>query len=116
MTLKSTDSFYLQKPEPLKSFHLAMRDIILKFDPGMTEQWKYYMPCFCYKGKMFCFLWQNKKTGQPYISIVEGGKIDHPLLLKEKRSRMKIMMLDPDKDIPVKTIYSIFKMALKFYK
>ena len=49
---------------------------------------------------MFCYLWVNKKTHQPYIGIVEGRKIEHPLLIIEKRSRMKIMLLDAEARYP----------------
>jgi Domain of unknown function (DU1801) len=113
--LREIDNYYLQKQEPVKSCLLALRNIILQYDPAIAEAWKYGMPFFCYKGKMFCYLWRNKKTGQPYIGIVEGRNIEHPALIMEKRARMKIMMIDPDKDIPVKAIYSILKMAMKFY-
>ena len=64
---------------------------------------------------MFCYLWVNKKTHQPYIGVVEGRKIAHPLLMTEKRSRMKIMPLDANADIPVETIDAILKMALDLY-
>ncbi len=114
--LRDTDYFYLQKQEPAKSCLLAMRAYILAYNTGITETWKYKMPFYCYKGKMFCYLWTNKKTGQPYLGIVEGRKIVHPQLIQEKRSRMKIMLLDPNKDLPVKTINTIFKMAMKFYE
>lgn len=113
---RDTDNFYLQKEEPVKSCLLAMRAYILAYDTSITEAWKYKMPFYCYKGKMFCYLWINKKTGQPYLGIVEGRKTVHPLLIQEKRSRMKILLLDPNKDLPVKTIHTIFRMAMKFYK
>ena len=63
---------------------------------------------------MFCYLWVHKKTHQPYVGIVEGKNIIHPKLIIENRSRMKIMLLDAEKDIPIKTIASILKMAIKF--
>ena len=74
------------------------------------------MPFYCYKGKMFCYLWVHKKFKQPYIGIVEGARINHPDLLLEKRARMKILLIDPEKDIPVKRIKAILKEALSFYK
>lgn len=92
-----------------------MRAYILTYDTNLTEAWKYKMPFYCYKGKMFCYLWTNKKTGQPYMGIVEGRNIEHPKLIQEKRSRMKILLLDPDKDLPLKTISTIFKMAMAVY-
>lgn len=56
---------------------------------------------------MLCYLWTNKKTGSPYIGIVDGNKIDRPDLIAEKRNRMKIFMIDATKDIPVQEIASI---------
>ncbi len=113
--LKPVDNFFLQQPEPGKSCLLALRTLVLSADKNITEAWKYGMPFYCYHGKMFCYLWTHKKLGQPYLGIVEGGKINHPLLLQEKRARMKIMLVDPQKDIPVAIIKGILKIALSFY-
>ena len=114
--MKEIDDFYLQKEEPVKSCLLALREIILRYNPEITEAWKYKMPMFCYRKKMFCYLWIDKKTLMPYLGIVEGRKIIHPKLVQEKRSRMKIMFLDPTKDLPVRTIREIFNKAIIFYK
>ncbi len=95
---------------------LALRDIILSQDEHITHELKYGMPFFCYKGKMFCYLWVHKKLGQPYVGIVEGQRVEHPQLIVEKRARMKIMLLDAGKDLPVKTIKGILKQALDLYR
>ena len=110
------DKFYLQQPEPNKSCLLALKQIILLQDKDVTNAWKYGMPFFCYKGKMFCYLWVHKKYQQPYIGIVEGDRFDHPELIIEKRSRMKIILFDPNKDLPIKTIESILQQAINLYK
>ncbi|MEO6305382.1 MAG: DUF1801 domain-containing protein [Bacteroidia bacterium] len=112
--LSDLDNFYLRKEEPAKSCLLALREIILSQDADITAAWKYGMPFFCYKGKMFCYLWVNKQ-GCPYIGIVEGKNIEHPKLIAEKRSRMKIFLVDPDKDLPMKSIQLILKQALDLY-
>lgn len=114
--LSDLDNFYLKKEEPSKSCLLALREIILSYDKNITHTLKYGMPFFCYKNKMFCYLWTQKKTGIPYIGIVEGKHIDHKDLIQEKRSRMKIMLFDPNKDLPVKTIHLILKQSLDLYK
>jgi hypothetical protein len=114
--LKPVDNYFLHQPEPEKSCLLALRTLVLSVDKNITEAWKYGMPFYCYHGKMFCYLWTHKKLGQPYLGIVEGGKINHPLLLQEKRARMKIMLVDPAKDIPVTAIKGILKKALTFYR
>ena len=113
--MKDIDLYFLQKDEPVKSCLLFMRQHILSFDSNITEAWKYRMPFFCCKGKMFCYLWVHKTNGLPYIGIVEGLKIDHPDLIIEKRSRMKIMQLDPNADLPLGTINSILKIAIGLY-
>ena len=65
---------------------------------------------------MFCYLWVQKDTGSPYIGFVEGKNINHPKLIAERRARMKIMPVDPEKDLPVKTIKLLLKQAIYLYK
>jgi len=113
--LKPVDNFFQQQAEPSRSCMLALREIILHHDPDIVESWKYGMPFYCYAGKMFCYVWLHKKYKQPYIGIVEGHQLTHPLLIQEKRARMKIMLVDPEKDIPIKTIKGILKQALALY-
>ena len=110
------DNYYLQHTEPINSCLLALKTIILKQDPYITTEWKYRMPFFCYKGKMFCYLWVHKTLHQPYLGIVEGRHIEHPDLIMEKRSRMKIMLFDAEKDLPVETIESIIQQSLNLYR
>ena len=114
--LRPIDNFYLQKEEPVKSCLQFLREHILKQNDAITESWKYGMPFFCYRGKMFCYLWVHKKFHQPYIGIVEGKSLNHPDLLQEKRARMKILLIDAEKDIPVGKINSILKKVLQLYK
>lgn len=114
--MKALDDFYLHKEEPIKSCLLALREIILSQDPQITNAWKYGMPFFCYKGKMFCYLWIHKTHNLPYLGIVEGKHFDHPDLIIEKRSRMKIMLLDPNKDLPIHNIKAILTKAIDLYK
>ncbi|WP_254560435.1 DUF1801 domain-containing protein [Dyadobacter diqingensis] len=113
--MKETDNYYLQKEEPVKSCLSALRKIILDRNPEITEAWKYRMPFFCYKGKMFCYLWIDKKTNFPYLGIVEGKKIDHPGLVQDDRSRMKIMTFNPNEDLPLETILDILDSVLLLY-
>jgi len=114
--MKALDNFYQNQQEPMKSCLLALSAIILQQDKEISATWKYGAPFFCYRGKMFCYLWIHKKHQQPYIGIVEGKHIDHPDLVAENRSRMKIMLFDPAKDLPIKTIETILQQALNLYK
>lgn len=102
--MTALDNFYLQQDESVKSCLLALRQIILQQDVDITNAWKYGMPFFCYKGKMFCYLWVHKKNGQPYLGMVEGKRLDHPGLIIEKRARMKIMLFNPGRTCPSKPL------------
>jgi Domain of unknown function (DU1801) len=113
--LKPADNYFLQQEEPAKSCLLALRKIICSYDININEAWKYGMPFYCYHDKMFCYLWTHRKYRQPYLGIVEGNNIHHPLLIQENRARMKIMLIDPQQDIPIKTIESILKKALALH-
>lgn len=114
--LRPIDHFFLKNEEPIKSCLQFLRSHILHLDQHITEAWKYGMPFFCYKGKMFCYLWIHKKHLKPYIGIVEGKKINDPDLIIEKRARMKILLIDPTKDVPLKKINAILKSTLALYK
>lgn len=114
--MKELDNFYEKQEEPFKEVFFALKEIILKQDKDITNVLKYGMPFFCYKGKMFCYLWVHKKYKQPYIGIVEGKYFDESFLIQEDRSRMKIMLFDSDKDLPIESIENILQKALNLYK
>lgn len=114
--MKQLDDFYFKQEEPIKGIFLALKEIILKRDKDITNGLKYGMPFFCYKGKMFCYLWTHKKLKQPYIGIVEGKHFDEPFLIQEARSRMKIMLLDPNEDLHLERIETVLQKALELYK
>ena len=114
--IEQLHDYYLNKEEPNKSCLFALRDIILNQDTNITETQKWGMPCFCYKKKMFCYLWIDKRTDEPYILMVEGKYLDHPELEEGNRTRMKIFRINPNKDLPIKTIESILQKALDLYR
>jgi len=109
-------SFYFKREEPNQSCLLAMREIVLKSDAEVEETVKYGLPCFCYRGKAFCYLWIDKKTTEPYFLIVEGKRINHPSLEAGDRKQMKILRVNPNEDLPIETIQSVLNEALDLYK
>ena len=114
--LPDIDQFYLNKEEPNKSCLLALRTIILQQDEQITETQKWGMPCFCYRKKMFCFLWTDKQTAEPYLLMVEGNRLDHPGLEAGKRSRMKIFRVNPLEDLPIDSLIQLLNAALDLYR
>lgn len=110
------DNFYLSKKEPNRSCLLALRSLILEQDKEITETVKYNMPCFCFRNRMFCYLWTDKKTNEPYMLFVEGKHLEHPALETGKRSRMKIFRLNPNQDLPLAAIEVLLSHALGLYR
>lgn len=47
--------------------------------------------------------------------MVEGKHLMHKDLIQENRSRMKIMLFDADKDLPIKTLEKILQDAINLY-
>lgn len=111
--ISELDQFYLTKEEPIKGCLLAVRDLILAHDKRISKEWKYKLPFFYFEGKMLCYLWIHKKLAKPYIGFVDGRLIDDEDLLQEKRSRMKILLLDANEDLPIKKIKYILTQAIQ---
>ena len=114
--LTNYDNYYLQEAEPYKSCLLALKDIILGLDEKISQEWKYSLPFFYYKKKPFCYFWKDKKTKEPYIGVVRGNEIEHPLLESGNRTRIKIFRVNPNEDIDVKSVQEILKKAMTLYK
>jgi len=114
--LRPVDNYFLQKEEPLKSCLQFLRQHILNYNENILEAWKYGTPFYSYNKKMCCYLWVHKKYLQPYIGFVEGARLQHQDLLQENRVRIKILLIDPHKNIPVKKINGILKDMVALYK
>jgi hypothetical protein len=113
--LRELDNFYLEQPEPNRSFMLGLRNYFLNYNSEISEEWKYKIPFFYYKNKPFCYIWKDNRTQQPYVGIVKSKLIEHPLLVQGDRKKMKVLYFDTSKDIPVELIDKIFKLAIKQY-
>lgn len=113
--MKAIDEFYFNKEEPVKGCLLALKKIITDYNTAFESRWYYRLPCFMYQNQIFCYLWIDKKTQFPYIAIGKGVHIEHPDLIQGNRTFTKLLMINPEEDIPVDKIYSIFDMAMRLY-
>lgn len=114
--VRELDQYYFNKEEPNKSCLLTLRQLILEQDDRVTETRKWGMPCFCFQKKMFCYLWTDKKTDEPYLLMVEGKHLHHPELEEGGRSRMKIFRVNPNQDLPLDTLQQLLNDALDLYR
>ena len=110
--LSRIEEYFDAQEEPVKSCLLSLRAIILQTSVEVEEYWSYGMPFYRIHRKRFCYLRKDMKTGRPYIGIVNGSKVVHPKLVKENRSRMKVLYVDPTSDLPVNEIQNIIDQAI----
>lgn len=111
--MSQVDDFFLKQEEPVKSCLLALKTVIREIDPAIELTLRYGMPFFILKGKRFCYLWIHKKHQQPYIGFVDGNQLSNPELLQEDRTRMKILLIAPEQDIPVELVEILVREAIK---
>ncbi len=104
----------MKQPEPIQGCLLALKNFILEIDPNITHQRKFQIPFFYYKDKKLCYLWVNKKKIQ--FGFIEDKTI-HPkkegVKLKDKYHSI---IIDANKDIPIKMIIRDLKKMIKVYE
>ncbi len=61
-------------------------------------------------------MWINKITKEPYILFVDGNLLNHPKLEQGTRRKMKVMSINPNKDLPLRTIKNILQQAIVLYR
>ncbi len=113
--LNPLDHYFGQKDEAFKGCLQYLRSRLRGLE-DVTEHWKYGIPFYYHKGKMFAYLWVHKKLHQPYIGFVDGSKIENIDLLQEKRACMKILLINPFEDLPEEKIKGILDQALSLRK
>lgn len=109
------ENFYLNLEEPTKSCFIYLRDYILTLHKEITPEWKYGLPFFYFKGKMFCYLWKDKKTDIPYVCFTKGNELNHPKLIQGDRKKMKAYYINPNEDIDINELKLIIFEAMKLY-
>jgi hypothetical protein len=111
--MNQLDQYYLDLPEPNKSCLLALRDLIMTQNKSLMSAWKWKTPFFYYKGQMLFYLWIDKKLKVPYIGITNGYQLEHPALTQGKRTRIKLLFVDPEQDLPVELITDLLQQSIK---
>jgi hypothetical protein len=107
-----THNFFHTLEEPYQSCLLFLRNFILESSENISESWKSHTPFYYYRKKWIVFISYHPKTKVIYIAFVDGAKISHPLLVGEGRKKMKILYIDPEKDIEVRALKQIMKKAI----
>jgi hypothetical protein len=109
--LRPIDTWFLSHETTVAACLQQVRQWLLTHPAGITETWNYSMPFYRINNERLVYLWFHKQLRQPYIGFVDGNQLDHPDLLAEKRSRMKILLLNPAADLPMETIAHLLQQA-----
>lgn len=111
--LRPVDQWFLSHPEPVQSCLIQLRQLIINHAPEVEERLSYGMPFYYFGKKRLVYLWFHKKLQLPYIGFVDGRLLNSPYLMREKRSRMAIMLIDPEKEILQENIAELIDKALE---
>ena len=109
--MRALDAYYDGLSEPQQGCLLALRQVVQGFDQEIVETWKWKLPFFLYRNRMFCYFWIDKKTRHPYMGIVGGDALQHPALVQMHRAKIRKLIFDPHDDLPVKTILEVLDEA-----
>ena len=111
--LNPLENYFLKQPEPQQSCMLFLRKWLI--EQGLEEQYKYLTAMYHFKGKPLCYLSVRTKDSQLYIGFVKGYLMKHPELKKEGRKMISALYINPEMDLPIKTLSQIVKAAKKLY-
>jgi hypothetical protein len=111
--LNPLENYFLKQREPHQSCMLYLRKWLAAQE--LEEQYKYLTAMYYFKGKPFCYMSVRTKDSQLYLGFMKGYLMKHPELKKEGRTQVKVIYLDPEKDLPIQTLQEIIKAAKKLY-
>lgn len=103
------EEYFFRIPEPEQTMLLFLRKKILSSDDLISETFSFQLPFLKYKKKMLCFFYYSKKHQKHYLSFYHGDRLNHPLLLSESRKKFKILLLDPEEDLPLELIFELLE-------
>ena len=111
--LASTDQYYHKQPEPLQGCLLALKHILLSHNAQITHGRLFQIPFFWYRGYKLAFLWVHRK--KLLLGFVEDLKLVKAEPGLRRRNKYETMEIDPNKDIPVKTITAKLQKLMNNY-
>jgi hypothetical protein len=100
--LTALESYYVNKPEPYQSCLLALRDIILRANPGICHERKFQIPFFTYKNKKLGYLWLNNK--KLMLGFCLDKSLQEAIAGTKPKDKYESVRIDPNADIPIDMI------------
>jgi hypothetical protein len=109
--LQQPENYFHSLPEPERGCLLFLRDFLLAYPVKLEESWKNHTPFYYCNKKWIGWINYDPKTRGIYISFANGNKMDHPKLVSEGRKKMKILHVDPNRDVDINSLGEILKQV-----
>ena len=110
--LSAIEQFYENQEESTRECLLFLKNLIQNYNEHFTQEFKYGLPFFYYKGKGLCYFWKDKKTKLPYIGFMQGKWMTNPALVSDGRKQIRILNIDPKEDIDIELINELLIEAI----
>lgn len=106
--MNPAETYILSKPEPWRSMLIELQAVIKHTIPEIEEAYKWHLPFYSLKGKMFCFLNFRKSfvdVGFPKGIHIEG--FDDILVAGENRKNLRSLRYYTQEEIDVELLHEI---------
>jgi hypothetical protein len=116
--MKLTDEYIYRQPEKFRSIILHLISVFEREIPDLVLHFKWGMPYFYYKKRMFCYLAPNLKKGFVDAGFARGFQLtgNQEFLVGEKRNTVKSLRYYNLEDIDNTVLVDVIKEARILYK
>lgn len=113
--MKPTELYILNLKEPFLGIALQIKDTIELTIPEIELKYKFNIPFYYYKGKMFCYLNFSAKRNYFDLCFYTSNKLEpfNHLLVSEKRKVVKSMRIYQEEDFDYELLVDILKELSK---
>lgn len=115
--MKLTDDYIFQQPEKQQSILLHLISVFERQIPELELLFKWGIPCFYYKKKVFCYLNSSPKKGFVDAGFFKGFQLKHnqDCLVTEKRNTIKSLRYYSLESINNKVLEDVIQEAKTLY-
>ena len=104
------EDYFEALPEDYREVMLVVRDYLRAAPYGFEEKYKWDTPTYYAGGRYVCYLYYRPKARRAYLGFGRAAGIAHPLLLAEGRAQIRILVLDPGEDVPLRAIGEVLAL------
>jgi hypothetical protein len=116
--MRLTDEYIFRQPEKYQSVLLHLISVFEREVPGLELLFKWGMPYFYYKKRMFCYLISNPKKGFVDAGFARGFQLkrNQEYLVDEKRNTVKSLRYYTLESINNEILVDVIQEILSLYK